>query len=230
MMRYVDRYADGCYVSARRHQKAELLARILAEYFPADRDLRMIDFGCADGAIPLLLLQSSFGGCIERIIGITLLDYNDLPEKPAHTHPRFERLFADLEHPLDALSLADGAYDAVLATGFLHYCRQPEIPFQHAARLLKPGGVFVAGLPAPWVSHLRYRGIPGLLPANTRICTIQSCAAWRRLAETCGFREVSCRAVQWLGTAWSASCERWLRVHKLPHWCGTHALAMYRRD
>lgn len=208
MMRYVDRYADGCSVSVRRRQKADLLAQALSAYYPDSHNLLIVDFGCADGAIPVLLLQSSFGSHIQRVIGITLLDYNDLPEKPAHIHPRFERLIANLEHPLDALSLPDGACDAVLATGFFHYCRQPVIPFHHAARLLKLGGLLIAGLPAPWVSHVRYRGIPGLLPANRRICTVQSCADWRRLAKACGFAEISCEAVQWLGTAWSAPIER----------------------
>lgn len=196
--RYIDRYADGNHISAARRQKAEILGERLAALFPRGRDLEVVDFGCADGAVPVLLLRSPAGDMIRRLTGITLLDYNDLPEKPAHAHPRFRRLIADLASPLDSPRLPWGQCDAVLATAFFHYFAQPEVPFAHAYRLLKPGGYLLAGLPARWVLRVRKHGLPGLLPPNTRIRQIQSLAAWQSVASAVGFTEHSAHTIQWL--------------------------------
>ncbi|HEY3415854.1 MAG TPA: class I SAM-dependent methyltransferase [Armatimonadota bacterium] len=224
-----DYYADGRQVSARRQDKAEILADALQRVFPARDDLELVDFGCADGAVPVLLLESAYGVAIRRITGITLLDYNDLPEKPAFAHPRFQRVIADLQGPLDGLSLPWGQCDAVTATALFHYFTAPDIPFAHAVRLLKPGGVLLAGMPARWVLRLRRHGLPGLLPRNTRIRQVVPLAAWARIAGACGLAEVSRQAVQWLGTAWSIPLERLLRRAHLPPWCASHTLVIYRK-
>jgi SAM-dependent methyltransferase len=226
---HIDRYANGIHISARRRQKAGLLGEAICSLFPDRHDLTLVDFGCADGAIPVLMLESSHGAAIQRYIGLTKLDYNDLPDKPAFTHPRFERRIADLSQPVDDPALPWGACDAVTATAFFHYFAEPAAPFALAARLLKPGGYLLAGMPAPWVLALRRRGIPCLLPRNNYIRTVQSIAAWRRVAAASGFAEVSCRAVQWCGAGWSAPLERWLARRHLPTWCGSNALVIYQR-
>ena len=226
----IDRYADGSHISARRRRKAAVLAQVIAGLCSGRGELEMVDFGCADGAIPVLLLASPVGEALRRITGITLLDYNDLPQKPAFAHPRFRRLVADLEGPLDDLDLPWGQCDLVTATAFLHYCAQPEVPLRHAARLLAPGGYLLCGLPAPWVLLLRRAGVPGLLAKNRRIRTINSPAAWRRLAEAHGFTEVSCHAIQWFGLAAAAPLEQWLAARRLPPCCGSNALMIYQQQ
>jgi len=228
-MSRIDRYADGRNISARRQQKARILGQAIAELYPDQAELELVDFGCADGAIPVLLLNGAGGANIRQITGITLLDYNDLPDKPTHAHPRFTRLVANLEGSLDSLELPWGRCDVVTATAFLHYCADPTAPFRHAARLLKSGGFLLASLPAPWVLRLRRAGVPIMLPRNSHIRVIQSIAAWRRLAEEHGFIELRCQAIQWLGAAVTAPIENWLAGRCLPPWCGSNVLAIYRK-
>ncbi len=230
MASHLDHYADGTHISARRRQKAAVLGDVLAKLYPERSDLTLVDFGCADGAIPVLMLESAFGATIERYIGLTKLDYNDLAEKPAFAHPRFSRIIADLAEPLDDPALPWGACDAVTATAFFHYFAQPAAPLALAARLLKPGGCLLAGMPAPWVLALRRRGVPGLLPRNNYIRTVQSLDAWRDAAAAHGFREDARCAIQWLAIGATGALERWLARRCLPAWCGTNALVIYRKE
>lgn len=222
-------YADGCRVSPRRQQKAGVLAEILPHLLPDSRGLRLVDFGCADGALPVLLLRSSAGAAVERITGITLLDYNDLYEKRSHAHPRFERVVADLEGSLDHLDLPWGRCDLVTATAFFHYLHRPKVAFGHAARLLKAGGYLAAGMPAAWVLRLRRAGLPAILPRNRKIRQIQSLDAWGCLANSCGFVEVSREAIQWFGASHTAALERWLWRRRWLHGIGGNYLAIYRK-
>jgi len=208
-------YADGEYVWPRRAQKAKVLAEWIDQLFPGRTGLRVVDFGCADGAVPVLLLRSSVGARIAELTGITLLDYNPLPDKPAHQHPRFRRLVADLEQPIDHLRLDVGEYDLVTATGFFHYLRRPEAAFAHARALLSETGYLLMTAPARWLLWLRQRSIPGLHEPNTRIRHRVSPAAWEQLAGTCGFRAIHRQGVQWAGTASTVGVERWLRRHRL---------------
>ncbi|MHB9134642.1 MAG: class I SAM-dependent methyltransferase [Armatimonadota bacterium] len=225
----MDRYADGLTISVRRREKALALGEALAALFPAGQGLTLVDFGCADGAVPVLLLSSPVGERIARITGITLLNYNDLPEKAGHTHPRFTRLVGDLAGPLDGLDLPWGAGDAVLATAFLHYLADPKIALRHACRLLKPGGYLLAGLPARGVLALRRHGVPGLLPRNNYLRTIISLDAWGQLAASRGLEEVSRQAIQWFGLGCTAPLERWLRRgRRLAGW-GSNYLVVYRK-
>lgn len=228
--RCVDRYADGTCISSRRQQKADLLTETIADLYPRQSQLEIVDFGCADGAIPVLLLNSPVGERIRRMTGVTLLDYNDLPEKPAYAHPRFRRLIHDIGQPslVDA-DLPWGRCDAVLATAFFHYLPHPDIAFLHACRLLKPGGYLVAGMPAPAVLRLRQHGIPGIQPRNRRILRIHTRDEWEALAHECGFSEVSRQAVQWLGLRQTAELERWLRRQPWLAWSGSNHLVIYRK-
>ena len=225
----IDRYADGRVITPRRRQKAEAVAQVIAEQFAGYRDLEVVDFGCADGAIPVLLLRGPVGAMLKRVTGITLLDYNDLPEKPAHVHPRFQRLVADLEGTLEGVDLPWGACDLVLATAVLHYLRDPRHAFRHAFRLLRAQGLLLVTLPHPFVLRVRARGLGTWLAPNHRIRHVRPLAWWRREAAVCGFLEVSRCAIQWLGIEQSAPLEHWLRQQKLPPWCGGNALIVYQK-
>jgi SAM-dependent methyltransferase len=228
--RHVDHYADGRHIAFRRRQKAAILVDTLQMLLPHRQEMELVDFGCADGAIPVLMLQSPLGAAIRRVTGITLLDYNDLAEKPAHAHARFQRVIADLSGPLDDHPLPWGACDAVLATAFLHYLADPSVAFRHAARLLQPGGYLLAGMPACWVLRLRRRGIPSLLPRNTRIATVCTLDAWRDMARASGFTEVGRQAIQWCGLPWTSRVETWLRRMQYASSLAANYLVIYRKD
>jgi SAM-dependent methyltransferase len=197
----MDTYADGRSVSARRRGKAALLAGLLARLRP-EGEFRLADLGCADGAIPVALLASPLGARITEAVGLTLLDYNALPEKPAFEHPRFRRLVADLSRPLAETcpALAAASFQVVTATALLHYLEEPAAAFANAAYLLKPGGHLVATVPAPWVLCLRAHH-----PArpNTRIRHVLPLSAWRRMAEGLGWELVQAFRAQLTGAVFA---------------------------
>lgn len=220
-------YADGVHVWPRRAQKAEILAEWIERLLPERTGLRLVDFGCADGAVPVLLLRSAVGARIAEATGITLLDYNPLPDKPAHEHPRFRRLVADLEQPIDDLRLDMGAYDLVTATGFFHYLQRPEVAFGHARRLLSERGYLLMTAPTRWLLWLRQRSVPGLHEANTRIRQRIAVREWSRLAQRCGFRPMHRQGVQWAGMRSTAAIERRLRRRGwLSALAGSHLLVL----
>jgi len=234
MSRYIkrghgDRYADGITVTPRRMQKAEIIAETIGRLLSQQSGLVIVDFGCADGAIPVMLLRLSIGASIAHITGITLLNYNDLLEKKSHTHSHFNRIIADLEMDLDNVTLPWGQCDIVIATAFFHYLTHPEVAFAHARRLLKPGGYLLAGMPARWVLFLRRCGIPGILPPNNYIRHIKTLNDWRTLAVVNGLSEVSRQAVQWFGCAFTAAVEKWMRHNRLLKSLGSNYLVIYRR-
>ena len=225
----IDRYADGVTITSRRKQKAVLLAEIVEELFPDRRDLRAVDFGCADGAVPVLMLNSEIGERIEKVIGISLLDYNDLPEKKAHEHSRFKRLVTDLDEPIDQLNLDPSSFDFVMATSFFHYLRQPEVAFRCAHQLLKPGGCLLAGMLPRWLLGLRRVGYLGVRPCNNRIRQLLTLDGWRDQAESCGFEEMERRPVQWAGADATAGIELFLRRRRLLRRIATNHLVIYRK-
>jgi len=224
--RRIDHYADGALITSRRRQKAEIIGEALRNLLPEETALELVDFGCADGAIPVLLLKSALGNSVARITGITLLDYNDLPEKRTHVHERFRRIVANLEGPLENTDLPWGACQAVTATAFLPYLRQPEAAFRLACRLLRPGGYLLVSLPARWVLAVRQWGLTGR--RNERIRHRHSLNWWAETAGRCRFQEVSRQAVQWLGIDWSAGFERWLRARSRLCRVGSNYLVIYR--
>ena len=199
----MDTYADGRTVSQRRCGKAALVARWIARLYP-EKKIRLADLGCADGAIPVALLASPAGGRITEAVGVTLLDYNDLVEKPAFEHPRFRRLVEDLERPLAGSlagtlpELAPGSFDLVTATSFLHYLADPRAGLDNAWHLLAPGGYLVATVPAPLLLRLRARR---RRRPNTRIRHALSLAEWWRMAAGRGWELVHAGRAQLTGLA-----------------------------
>ncbi len=226
----IDRYADGITVSPIRLQKAEILAETITGLYPDNSKLLITDFGCADGAIPVKLLNSSIGDRISFITGITLLNYNDIPDKSGHIHPRFNRVIANLDKQIEDVELPWGQCDIVIATAFFHYLKNPEIAFSTAARLLKPtGGYLIAGMPSPWVLALRKRGVTGIMPPNNYIHTILSLDNWKLIAETAGLHEIKRQAVQWLGCNATVGIERWLRRNRLLTGFGGNYFVIYKK-
>jgi len=227
--RRMDRYADGRTVSFRRRQKAGMLSEIVEELFPDRDDLLIADFGCADGAVPVELLNSPTGRSIRQIIGITRLDYNDCLFKPAAEHPRFRRLVGNLEKWPHGLTLPWAQCDLVTATAFFHYLRRPRAAFDLAYRLLKDDGWLIATFPALNLLRLRRHGFVGLVSRNGRIRRVQGLDAWSALAAKAGFEETQRFAVQWTGVRCLSAFEGWLRRRHLPPLLGSNRLVIYRK-
>jgi SAM-dependent methyltransferase len=198
-------YADGVHVSYRRREKAALLAAALREYAPARPGLRACDFGCADAAIPKLLLESDVGPRLEEYVGITLLNYNQQSPKRFHEHPRLTVRIGDLEQPVQRVlpDLEPASFDVITATGFFHYLERPERALENAAWLLRPGGILLTMTPVDWLLRLRQSR---LLPASQRNRTIRqalSPAAFLPRAAAVGFTLRRATRVQLTGLGWA---------------------------
>jgi SAM-dependent methyltransferase len=224
----IDRYADGIHITPRRRQKAAILTDTITKIMP-DNALEIVDFGCADGAIPVLLLNSSLASNISQITGITLLNYNDLPHKPAFTHLKFMRVIADLESNLAGIPLPWGQCDIVTATSFFHYMFNPLIAFQHAAALLKPDGYLIITIPVRWLLLIRKIGFPGLLPKNNLIHQINSLDIWSSYAESCGLVEIERTATQWFGLKQTFKIEEIFRKNQMFTNLSTNFMVIYKK-
>ncbi len=224
----IDRYADGVTISPRRRQKAAIIADII-DKLSYDNPLQIVDFGCADGAIPYLLLNSEIAKSIFRITGITLLNYNDLPNKPAFYHPRFTRMISDIEGDLANITLPWGQCDIVTATAFFHYLKNPVKAFQHAANLLKPDGYLIITIPVRWVLAVKKTGFPGLMPSNNFIRQIISLDDWGVIAESAGFEEIERSAIQWAGMESTFKIEDIFRKNQIFINLSTNFMVIYKK-
>jgi len=109
----------------------QALASALAIGF---RDQRIVDVGCGEGALSLLLAPVS-----KEVIAIDLSP-NMLMELGAEAE---KRGLADkircVEGELEKLPLADSSADAVFLSQVLHHAGTPLAALEEASRLLKPG-------------------------------------------------------------------------------------------
>jgi len=205
-------YADGVHISYRRREKAALLEEAIRRHCPPGQILRACDFGCADGAIPRLLLESAEGRRIREYVGLTLLRYNPRAEKDFHQHPRLTIRIGDLEHPVEEFwpEVELGAFDLVTATGFFPYLSRPEAALANAAKLLRPGGWLLTMIPAPWLLRLRQsQWLPSPF-RNTHLRSRLTPADFVSLAEAAGFETLEVRRVQWSGLG--LALVRWIEA------------------
>ena len=153
--------------AAERQRKPELAfrykvrARIVADaamrYLNSSGPLRLLDFGSGEG---LTLLELNALLNLERGLGIEysegLLQWAPpLPEKV----DLIQGNVMDLPEHIE-----DASYDIVSALALLEHLPHPEHAVTEAARVLRPGGIFVATCPSPFWDTVSTR--LGLLKAD----------------------------------------------------------------
>jgi SAM-dependent methyltransferase len=124
------------------------LAAALAEFLretqtaPDARTPRILDVGCGRGRTLRYLEREFPGGAVPaRLVGVDLD-----PRLPERLH-RFEAWTALLADASLGLPFADGAFDAVVCEQVMEHMEDPAALVREAARVLRPGGLFVAGVP-----------------------------------------------------------------------------------
>jgi SAM-dependent methyltransferase len=137
-------------VEHRWHVFAEAIDR-WREAHPINSPLRVFDAGCGDG-INLLGLSN-----ILRVRRITFelvgLDYNMLRLARA----RALQLADVVQGSLTSAPIADAAFDLVLCNHVIEHIVQPVLAAREVARVLKPGGLAIIGVPNEGcaLAHLR---------------------------------------------------------------------------
>jgi SAM-dependent methyltransferase len=145
------------------------------------RPLHVVDLGCERG----WLKHFTPAGVVERWIG---LDWN--PQGEVTKLARYDEVHhANFDEPLP---LPSGIADAVVSLHVFEHLPRPGATITEVSRLLKPGGIFLAGTPTmpDWLAQLRERYFrkqlrEGSLPAGGHI-TVLSPKRWRALATDVG--------------------------------------------
>jgi SAM-dependent methyltransferase len=107
------------------------LARVYVDALTRHARGRLLDLGC--GFVPL------YGAYRDRVDEAVCIDWPGTRHQSPH-----------LDHEVDlnqAIPLPDGTFDTVLATDVLEHIAHPERLFAEMARLLRPGGKLILGVP-----------------------------------------------------------------------------------
>src|SRR5947208_349797 len=119
--------------------------RFLADYLPRETPVRILDAGCGTGAL-LEALRHDPG---RESVG---LDFAEAALQFCRQRG-YDRL---VRGDLEALPFADARFDAVTALDVLEHVPDDHAAAREIARVLRPGGVLVASVPAYrflWSSH-----------------------------------------------------------------------------
>lgn len=130
-----------------------LLRRILK---PLPRDQLMIDVGCGSGLDLRIYRHLGF----RRIIGVEpSVEMRRIACDRIGTGKVVRVLAGDWEH----LPLRDGEVGILVSRHSLHYCQNTRRAFREVARVLRPGGMFVAVLSHPTCDALEKRDDKGFV-------------------------------------------------------------------
>jgi 2-polyprenyl-3-methyl-5-hydroxy-6-metoxy-1,4-benzoquinol methylase len=108
----------------------------------ADGEVRVLDAGCGDG-VNLLGLREALGGHVPRA-RLVALDATALRAERAR---RLALADAVLLGSVTALPLHADAFDAVLCNHVIEHVGEPGAAMRELARVLRPGGVMIVGVP-----------------------------------------------------------------------------------
>ena len=106
-------------------------------------DMRVLDAGCGAGYVALELARAGF-----HVTAIDVADEAiDVAKKAAEENP-FVDGFGSLTYEVRSFLEYEGEFDAVLFRGVVHHFPNPDTVLEHAAKLLKSGGLLLCMEPA----------------------------------------------------------------------------------
>jgi len=114
--------------------------------------MRIVDFGCSDGAM-LKSLAESHHGEVEAAVGFDKFP-NGLPENERALRLRFEKVDLYRAYPYP---LADNTHNVLIASSFFKHHPDPLRFLGECHRILEPGGVLILLEPCPWVVRIGIR-------------------------------------------------------------------------
>lgn len=133
------------------------------QYAPHSESIRLLDLGAADGKTLAFMAQSL---PVKEALGV---EYNqaliDCASDLLEPIPNCKVIQGDVTH---LVGLEDASFDLVTALALLEHIRNPAEVIKEAARLLKPGGLFVASSPIPFWDHIAVK--TGLLKEDHHEC------------------------------------------------------------
>lgn len=160
--------------------RAKAVAEAAGRFLDAKKPLKVLDLGSADGLTLIelgrLLSNASFLG----------IEYSESLLRCVPTLPENMRIVRG-----DITSLpkeAEGTYDLVCALAVLEHLEDPKKAVEEAARVLRPGGIFVATCPNPF-----WEGVSsklGLLKGDHH-SSVLGLGAMGKIAGECGLEVVS---------------------------------------
>jgi SAM-dependent methyltransferase len=116
-----------------RWDDERLRAEVLARLQPGDR---MLDLGAGAGIVP----QMNFRGRAAQVCGVD-------PDPRVVTNPHLDEARVGVG---EKIPYPDAHFDLVVADNVLEHLDNPDRVFSEIARVLKPGGVFIAKTPNAW--------------------------------------------------------------------------------
>jgi SAM-dependent methyltransferase len=127
----------GTHVAVASRLIGDLMARHYETALRMHARGRLLDLGC--GNVPLFEV---YRGLVDDVICV---------DWPASLHPQQHiDVFADLTQPL---SLCDSSFDTILLSDVLEHIPNPERLIAEIARILRPGGCTVIGVPFLYWLH-----------------------------------------------------------------------------